>query len=308
MKSDDRGRHHHIVNALSQPPWASKALGDDPARMLESIHRGLTVDSIATERAKFETCAADEALAVVIERNRSNAFDFLPVTEPEPGTPATSARIIGLLEIVPYVHGKEPQGDVRETMRPLSEENLIGADASIITFLRNADHQRCRLVISGPEISGLVTLSDLQQLPVRAALFAMVTQLEMIMASWIRAEFGNSDGWMERLSKERQLKVHEKAATAKSDDGFVELLLFTQFGDKVAIIKKSPVFGWTKGSFKSELDQVQNLRDDLAHANDYAATRAAEIRTCETVRLIEMWIDRLSAWPQSPSGAKRNRI
>jgi hypothetical protein len=169
--------------------------------MLETFHRGLTVDLIVTKRALLETCAADEALASVIERNRSNAFDFLPVTEPASRKPDSCARIVGLIEILPYMHGKEPQGDVREIMRPLSEENLIGADASIIAFVRNADHQRCRLVISGPEISGLVSLSDLQRLPVRAALFAMVTQLEMIMASCIRSEFGNSDGGLSEFPK-----------------------------------------------------------------------------------------------------------
>ena len=292
---------------MNPPRWASKALDDDPIGMLETFHRGLTVDLIVTKRALLETCAADEALASVIERNRNNGFDFLPVTEPASRKPDSYARIVGLIEILPYMHGKEPQGDVREIMRPLSEENLIGADASIIAFVRNADHQRCRLVISGPEISGLVSLSDLQRLPVRAALFAMVTQLEMIMASRIRSEFGNSDGWIERISNDRQLKLHEQAAAAKSDDGFVDLLLFTHFADKVTIIKKSPDFGWSKGSFERELGQVQELRDDLAHANDYAATRAAAIRTCETVRMIEMWIDRLGAWRQSPSGANRDR-
>jgi len=99
-------------------------------------------------------------------------------------------------------------------MRPLAEEYLIGADAGIIAFVRNADHQKCRLVISGPEIGGLVTLSGLQRLPVRAALFAMVTQLEMTMAS-IRSEYDGSDGWIERISKDRQLELREKANRSK---------------------------------------------------------------------------------------------
>ena len=76
------------------------------------------------------------------------------------------------------MHGAKPLGLVSDVMRPLSEGNLLGADASILTFIRYADHQKCRLIVSGHEISGLVCLSDLQRLPVRAALFGLVTCLK----------------------------------------------------------------------------------------------------------------------------------
>jgi hypothetical protein len=282
---------------INEPRWAGGALRDDPVRTLTTLHNGLTVSLIATARVTFETCTADEPLAFVVERNCGNAFDFLPVIKSESGSPDGSARIIGLLEVIPYRHGTEPHGMVREAMRPLLEENLIGANASIINFVRNADRQRCRLVVSGSEISGLVSLSDLQRLPVRAALFAMITQLEMIMANCIRSDFAGSDGWIERISKDRRCDVGKKAASARSDDGFVDLLLFTQFADKMTIIKKSAKFGWSRSAFERDLGQVQKLRDNLAHANDYAATPTAAAATCATVRLIESWIDRLSAWP-----------
>jgi len=180
-------------------------------------------------------------------------------------------------------------------MRPLSEENLIGADASLLTFIRNADRQMCRLVVSGPEINGLVSLSDLQRLPVRAALFAMVTHLEITMAHAIRSEFNQSEDWINRLPDARQSKVHEQIAKAKSQDTFVEALLFTQFADKVTIIKKNPAFGWGKTSFKGELNQIESLRNDLAHANNYAGTPETAKRICETVRLMDQWIERLAA-------------
>jgi len=51
-------------------------------------------------------------------------------------------------------------------MQPLSEDNLIGADAGILAFVKMADRHSCRLVIAGSEITGLVSLSDVQQLPV----------------------------------------------------------------------------------------------------------------------------------------------
>jgi hypothetical protein len=38
----------------------------------------------------------------------------------------------------------------------------------------------------------------------------------------------------------------------------------------------------------------------LMHANDYASTRSAAAKVCETVRSVEQWIDLLSSWPAEP--------
>jgi hypothetical protein len=276
------------------PSWAKRANSDNPAAAMETFQKGLTVRLISTDRSTFETCASDETLAAVVDRNRRHDFDYLPVTEPTPNDDGKRAHIVGLLEIVTYMHGEsEPQGLVREQMRPLLEENLIGADASILTFVRHADGQPCRLVISGSEISGLVTLADLQHLPVRAALFGMVTHLEIVMADAIRREFGQGDDWADRLSTERRDTFIEKIAAAKRDDARVEPLLFTQFCDKTTIIKKRPNFPWSKGAFKGDLQRIEALRNDLAHANDYASTREAARKVCETVRLMETWTELL---------------
>ena len=273
--------------------WAAGA-GDDPTVTLATFQEKLPVLLIATPRSAFKTCRPDEELSIVVARN-NEGFDYFPVVEYADGS--TRERIIGLVEVIPFTHGVEPRGLVREQMRPLSEENLIGADASLLTFIRDADRQMCRLVVSGPEINGLVSLSDLQQLPVRAALFAMVTHLEITMAQAIRGEFNRSEDWISRLSTERKSKVSTKAAEAKSKDTFVEVLLYTEFCDKVTIVRKSPNFSWSKTSFEDDLGKVQSLRDDLAHANDYAATREAAGHVCETVRLMDQWIDRLATWP-----------
>jgi hypothetical protein len=279
--------------------WAAGA-ADDPAVTLETFQEKLPVRLIATPRSVFKTCRADEELSVVVAHNEER-FDHFPVVERVGGS--TQERIIGLLEVIPFMRGTEPRGLVRDHMRPLWEENLIGADASLLTFIRNADRQMCRLVVSGPEINGLVTLSDLHQLPVRAALFAMVTQLEITMAEAIRREFNQSTEWMGRLSAKRKCKVQKDVAEAKTQDTFVDDLLYTQFCDKVTIVKKSPDFRWSKTSFAADLDKVQSLRDNIAHANDYAAKLEDARQVCETVRLMDYWIERLASWRSGPDNA-----
>jgi hypothetical protein len=269
-------------------PWATGSVGEQTPVTLEALQNGLTVDLIATRRVDFVTCLENETFAEVVPRNRPLGFDFLPVLD------QTSSRIVGLIEIAPFMHGAVPDARIGTVMHPLSEENLLGADASILVFIRDADHQKCRLIVSGHEISGLVSLSDLQRLPVRVTLFGLITYLEILMTDVIRQQFNGGDGWLDRISEGRRQKLLAEIAKARSNEPLIDALLFTQFIDKVNIIWKSGRFSVAKNQFESHFKKIQSLRDRLAHANDYAASPDAAIDTCKTVRLIDEWTDRLS--------------
>jgi hypothetical protein len=181
-------------------------------------------------------------------------------------------------------------------MQSSSEGNLLDADESILAFLRTVDSQRCRLIVSGHEISGLVSLSDLQRLPVRAALFGMITYLEMLMSKVIRAEFDQTEAWIDRITEGRREKIDKEISKARAGDSLVDTLLFTQFADKATIIRRNPHFPFGQNRFKNVLSQIQSLRDDLVHANDYAASSEAACKVCSTVRLIDKWNKDLSDW------------
>ena len=139
----------------------------------------------------------------------------------------------------------------------------------------------------------------------RAALFAQITQLEMTMKDAIRREFRETDRWKERLSEHRRQKIETERSNVAADDNLVDDLLFTQFADKITIIRKSPDFTASKRKFENELSEAERLRDSLAHANDYAATHESAARVCAIVRNLEHRISRLSAWPPEHSAAKQ---
>ena len=280
---------------VARNDWAAPSVATSEAMAI--FQNGLPVRLVATPREALRTCRSDESLAEVTARN-TEGFDYLPVTDPD----SDIRRIVGVLELTANVGDISSVGIVRDRMQRLTEDNLIGADASILAFLRGADQRPCRLVMSGTQISGLVSLSDLQQLPVRAALFALITQLEMSLAECIRREYAGSDQWKERLSLDRRGAMAAKRA--QSGDNRVDDLLFSQFGDKVTVIRKSPSFSFGKNAFESDMRVAQNLRDDLAHANEYAATREAAAQVCRTVRKIETWIECLTAWAPQPISAK----
>ena len=93
--------------------WANEPLGEDPHGTLQTFQRDLKVGLIATDRSALKTCGVNEELAAVIERYRSSGFDFLPVTEQESIEVGTRNRIIGLIEIAPFVQGAPIEGSIR---------------------------------------------------------------------------------------------------------------------------------------------------------------------------------------------------
>jgi hypothetical protein len=273
-----------------QRGWSSNSVAKP--NLMAALQDRLSVALLATPRQALRTCSVDETVSEVMVRN-TEKFDYFPVTDT---TPHGRERIVGLIELVPYLHGRPADGNVRDHMLPLSEDNMVGADAGVLAFVRTADRHRCRLVISGAEVSGLVSLADLQKLPVRAALFAMITHLEMTMAEAIRREFDGADGWKNRLPKCRKAKLDSQRQAAKVADNWVDDLLLTQFADKTTIILKSPSFTASKTRFEKEMAKAQSLRDNLAHANEYARTRDSAAKVCAIVRNVENWIERLNEW------------
>ena len=255
--------------------WPSDdEIGDD---IFETLHSGLTVALIATKRRRLVTCGLNASLSAVVPQSKEKQYDYLPVVDDE------GSKIVGLLNTGELVQNSSCKGLVREYSHPLSEGNLIGADASILDFIKDADSNPCRLIVSGSEIIGLVTLSDLQRLPVRVALFALVTGLERTMADAISKQYADENEWWELLNEGRQKKVREKVAKSKQDNGFVNTLLFTEFCDKRDILLHFfPSLNKTK--LRCQLEEIEDLRNQVAHANDYATTQTEAQRVCAVVR------------------------
>ena len=200
----------------------------------EALQGVLRVSLIATPRARLETCRPDESVAEVQRRNTSG-YDFLPVVEGDSEDPA----IIGLFRATRSAATPSCGKVVGKCMDSLSEAVLIGADASILDFVRGVSARPFRLLVSGERIEGLVSWSDLQKLPVRAALFGLVTGLEMVMSDAIRSRYPTDDDWLGLLSCGRREKVREEIERSRRNDSEVDALLFTQISDKATIVRKS---------------------------------------------------------------------
>ncbi len=139
--------------------WASDPLKTSAGDFLSAIRSQIPVSSIATPRANLK-CERDCRWRTV-EANPSLAdFDQVPLTDDQ-----------GLRIESVFVRGK---GRLQ-----LREDMFMAADAPLLSFLESADQQQFRFLLVDSTVSGTVTISDIQKLPVYSVLFSLVVAVEM---------------------------------------------------------------------------------------------------------------------------------
>jgi hypothetical protein len=264
-----------------------------------ALHAGLKVNMISTKREHFKTCRLEDNLQSVASQNQDK-FDFMPVLQGGDG----NDHIVGIVQLDGYFEAAAPDMLVSDALLPLHEAHLIGADASILSFIVEANTRPFRLLVSDQGVIGLVSLSDLQKLPVRAALFGLVTALEMAMVDAIRACDPKGEKWPAYISTSRRDDLASRIEKARRDGELVDELLFTEFCEKRDILRKLNPANITEqrpADFERKLKRIELLRNKLAHANDYAASRQKAAEVCATVRILLDMHERISSAVQSQS-------
>ena len=257
----------------------------------EEVQAGLTVGQVAVLRPELRMCRASDWVSEVQTRNRDPVFDYIPVKD-------TGGYLVGLLSNDAIDNATRDVDDATagEHMDPLSEADLIGADTPIVALIGRI-RQKPFLVVSAQEIIGMVAWSDLQKLPVRACLFALVTGFELTMYETIRRHFGKRDDWTELLSGHRLCSAEKEYREQCERNSYVDLLLCTQFCDKRDILIKSFEFAIGKKKLKENLKAIERVRNDVAHANNYAMSfeQAQQLRaTLESLGELRRQINSLA--------------
>lgn len=259
---------------MANTAWASNH--DGSLNSFRRVQGNLTVDLIMVRREDFDTCAVEESAAQVKARN-ARQFSYFPVAD-------AKGRILGLYDAERWFRREAPESKIEGDFEPLSEDILIGADASIVEFIMQADSHPTNLVVSGSRIEGLVNLSDIQQLPARAAIFTLITSLEMAMSLTISHHWQDGNGWIAHLSDNRRDRMLNEIKQAKQRDNFVSELAFTQIHDKACIIGREGLLGRSRTRIEASFRTIGELRDSVAHSNEYAATPDDAKMVCRVVR------------------------
>ena len=88
------------------------------------------------------------------------------------------------------------------------------------------------------------------------------------MADAIRREFNNADGWVALIPNKYRKKFNERLKNAKKANNQVDPLHMTLFSDKISIISAAPYFAGSKEQFETDLNELRDLRNNLAHATN----------------------------------------
>ena len=259
------------------------ALDAGEAAMAAALERGFPVRLIGTFDG-LVSCGIEDRLAALLARDDIQPFDQLPVID--------GGRLVGLLRRSRLL-AAPPMAAVREVFDRLDETMLIAADAGILAFLLEAKAHPCRLILDGGRITGLVSRSDLQKLPVRSLLFHMVTHLELAMAAWVRRNLADEASWLAVLTPARRRAVEQRYARLAEARLAVDRLTATMFADKRAILIRTAALPISRNRAKEDFEAIEALRDAVAHIGDYALTQEAADRTIDTVALTRFWIDAL---------------
>lgn len=111
---------------MSLSTWADTSISGRVSHLLSALERGITVSLIATFDLK--TCAVSDKVADVLDRQDLKLFDYIPVTD--------NQSIVGVLVRQECKKGFDV---VQEAMEKLHESILISADASLLSFVVEAD-------------------------------------------------------------------------------------------------------------------------------------------------------------------------
>jgi hypothetical protein len=126
---------------------------------LRQVQGNLPVSLIMVPRKSFVTTNLREHQDILNERNSRTRFSYFPIED-------AAGKIIGLYDASRWFKGRAPSRQVREDYIPLGEDILIGSSVSIFDFITTSHKFPTKLVVEESGIAGLVSLSDIQQLPV----------------------------------------------------------------------------------------------------------------------------------------------
>jgi len=240
-----------------------KAIGSE--RALGLFARSFSAGDVAESVLSFDVTQPQSAIlaatreqgaAVALVRRQGRVFGVVLTEELEDA------------DTLPKVHLFR-SGQVVQVGAPLFD---------VVEVLCRQDY--CFVEVLG-EVAGVITRGDIQKPVVRMWLFGIITMIEMALTSRLRKVFPHGT-WRPFLSASRLQKAEELLAERRRLKQRADLIDCLQFGDKGSILLNDPEFlrdfAFTnKSSAKERINDLQSLRNNLAHAQDIVTQDWAQI-------------------------------
>jgi len=233
-------------------------------KQLKSSHQDLreftlkriTAQHIAESLTSFDTAADAHTTQLVLEQHN---FDVAGARE--------NGQVIGYI-----IRSDLSDGTVGDHRIDFTEGDILAASTPLVDVLRQIrDSERTFVEVLG-HVGGIITRSDLQKMPIRLWLFGLISLLEMQMLRVIREHFANQQ-WVELLTPKRIEAARGLFEKRQTENLEIDLADCLQLCDKKNIFAATPTLlqsvGYdSKSSFRSTLEEIEKLRNNLAHSQD----------------------------------------
>jgi len=185
-------------------------------------------------------------------------------------------------------------------MEPLRSDMLVSANTPVLRLF--GDWKRdYYLVVEGTEFVGMVTPSDLNRVPVYAALFDVLAIYEEHLSSFLETKFESGHACLPYLSGEEQGKTYKIFDKLKKQNFDVNLVRALPLGLKHKVLVK---IGCHKDLGKLT-DTIATLRNKVAHLTPLVETSdevQSIARTLGLISSMHLVLDDLSGKQVSDPG------
>lgn len=242
--------------AVLSAPIRMKHLKSTLSDLRQLFDQGITIGYLACNLTSFEH---NSDSSVVLSYMEEHDFDVVGVR--------SSGKMIGYVRRADLLDSESEKYLIRFDISDVVSESTPLALA--LRLLRD----RARLfVLSRDEVSGIVTRGDFQKAPARMWLFGLISLLEMQLLRIIRVQYPN-DSWTELLTPARLEYARNVLAERAKRNEAIDLADCLQFSDKKRVVVKSSTIRKelgidSKSAIQKLLEEVERLRDNLAHSQD----------------------------------------
>jgi predicted transcriptional regulator len=163
-------------------------------------------------------------------------------------------------------------GTLGEHLHDFAEDECLPDRSPLLDALRVIGQHDRAFVRSLGIVTGIITRGDLQKAPVRMWFFNLVSLLEMQMLRLVRECYPQDEKWRTLIGPDRIKGAQRLLRDRQDRNEATDLADCLQFCDKRTIVVKTgdvwKLFGDSRTHAERFLEDVEYLRNDLAHSQD----------------------------------------
>lgn len=155
----------------------------------------------------------------------------------------------------------------------IKHSDIITDSTPLLEVVRLLVKKKRLFVYEKNKISYIVTISDLEKMPVRIWLFGIISLTEMELKNLINSHY-QSDKFIDKLSNGRKIKTLELYSEKQKRNVEIKVVDCLQYCDIETIIKRTPaIINSFNGAYKKSdlniLSEAEKLRNMLAHSQRF---------------------------------------